>query len=53
LEDEIIAAKPEHDDVIDALTAAIDIAKPPPRGTQRKHRENVVYDSRFGGVRFR
>ena len=51
LEDELIASKPEHDDILDALTAAIDIAKPPlGRHHRKSKRENVIYHSRFGGI---
>lgn len=53
LEEEIIAAKPEHDDVVDALCGAIDILKPPARNTMKKKVSNIVYDSRFGGVAYR
>jgi len=54
LEQEVVATKPEHDDLMDAVTAAIDILKPPPRQSMRQQREdNVVYDSRFGGVAWR
>ena len=53
LEEEIIAAKPEHDDVVDCLTAVIDILRPPARNTMRKRVDNVIFDKRFGGVSFR
>lgn len=54
LEDELVATKPEHDDLMDALVAAIDIAKPPLRqsGNQRKD-DNVIWNNRFGGVTYR
>lgn len=51
LEDELVMAKPPHDDIKDALTAAIDIAVAPravrsPSMTKGK----VIYHNRFGGV---
>ena len=55
LEDELTQAKPAHDDIKDALTAAIDIAVPP-RGNfaiQRADAHNVVSHPRFGGVAYR
>lgn len=53
LEEELTMAKPAHDDIKDALTAAIDIAVAPMgrRHGMTKH-SNVVTHSRFGGVRF-
>lgn len=53
LEDELLASKPEHDDLTDAVTAAIDIAVPPMRQSRRERSHNIIYDSRFGGVAFR
>ena len=52
LEEELILARPPHDDIKDALTAAIDIAVAPTRNANRTRRGNVVFDSRFGGVAF-
>ena len=51
LEEELVLAKPPHDDCKDALTAAIDIAMPPMKARRPdKQTSNVVYHSRFGGV---
>ena len=53
LEDELIQARPAHDDIKDALTAAIDIAVAPRpiRGSINGERKsNVVFHPRFGGV---
>lgn len=51
LEDELMMARPPHDDIKDALTAAIDIAVPPRKMRKDTVREgNVVFHSRFGGV---
>lgn len=54
LEEELVMAKPAHDDIKDALTAAIDIAVPP-KGVyagSRTIQNNVVTHNRFGGVSF-
>ena len=52
LEDELSLENPPHDDVKDALASAIEIAVIPSissgRGTTTQN--NVVYNSRFGGV---
>jgi len=53
LEEELKLKHPPHDDIEDALTAAIDVAVAPSRrlGTSYgKQRNNVVYHQRFGGV---
>lgn len=51
LEDELISTHPPHDDCMDALANAIEIAVPPSLG---RHREmtNIRTHSRFGGVAF-
>ena len=51
LEEELILARPAHDDVKDALASAVEIAvKPKDRGMDRTN--NVIqYHPRFGGVR--
>ena len=54
LEDQIILNKPRHDDLVDALIAAIEICKPPGKRIQHTLTEdNVIYDTRFGGRRSR
>jgi len=53
LEEEIILAKPPHDDIKDALTAVIDIAVAPKAMRRVKEKQNIIYSSRFGGVTFR
>jgi len=51
LEEELSLAHPPHDDVMDALTAAVDVAKPPvSRGTSKSRRSNIIYNKRFGGI---
>jgi hypothetical protein len=53
LEEELIMAHPPHDDIKDALTAAIDIAVPPRQsGRVLEKKTNVLYSSRFGGVAY-
>lgn len=55
LEEELILAHPPHDDIKDALAAAIDIAKPP-KGRSwgadgvKGHGTGLKFNSRFGGV---
>jgi phage terminase large subunit-like protein len=51
LEDELIQAHPAHDDMKDALAAAIDVSVPP-RGMSRRSSSDgkVIYSTRFGGV---
>jgi len=54
LEEELVQGHPAHDDLKDALAAAIDIAVPP-RGygtNQRGLSEsgNVIFSARFGGM---
>lgn len=52
LEEELILARPKHDDLKDALASAIQIAKAPSKRRDEKEKGNVVYSSRFGGVSF-
>ena len=53
LEEEIIMAKPPHDDIKDALTAAIDIAVAPKAHKRTKTTSNIIYNGRFGGISYR
>lgn len=54
LEEELTMTDPPHDDVIDALTAAVDVAVAPVKQRQKiKREDNVIYHSRFGGVAYR
>lgn len=51
LEEELIMQHPPHDDVLDALTAAVDVAVAPSyRGNMATKRSNIVYHKRFGGI---
>lgn len=52
LEEEIVLARPPHDDIKDALASAIEIAIKPRRTAHIKE-DTVVQFSKFGGVRFR
>ena len=53
LEEELVFANSEHDDIKDCLAACIDIAKPAISGNSwAKKKSNVVYHSKFGGVNF-
>lgn len=54
LEDELILTHPPHDDCMDALANAIDIAVPPMGMSGRTTREsNLISHSRFGGIAFK
>lgn len=55
LEEELILARPPHDDIKDALASAVEIAiKPKKSYSEDRGRNNVVYfNSRFGGINFR
>lgn len=53
LEEELVMAHPPHDDIKDALTAAIDIAVPPRQSGRTTLKKNtVIYSNRFGGVAY-
>lgn len=53
LEEEVMMANPEHDDVKDAVASCIEICKPPISGRSWKKHENVIpFNSKFGGVAF-
>lgn len=55
LEEELVLARPAHDDIKDALASAVSIAiKPKQRsGLSRDTSSGVQFSSRFGGVSFR
>lgn len=55
LEEELLLARPQHDDIKDCLASCIEIAvKPKQRTGLNRERSNVVkFDGRFGGVSFR
>ncbi len=53
LEEEVVMARPKHDDIKDALASVIEIAKPPRRvHTLAEMGSKVSYNNRFGGVKF-
>jgi len=53
LEEELILARPKHDDLKDALASAVEIARPPRRARQDSGQKKVVFNRRFGGVAYR
>ena len=55
LEEEVLLARPKHDDLKDTLAAVIEIARPPRRlnNLEDMQASNVIYNTRFGGVAFR
>lgn len=52
LEEELVLARPSHDDVKDALASAVEIAVKPKRTQEQDFNDTVVYHPRFGGVRY-
>lgn len=56
-EEELILERPPHDDLLDAVCSAIQIAKPPSKKNIHKfyldQEQKVISDSRFGGRRAR
>ena len=51
LEEELILARPPHDDIKDALASAVEIAVAPSASKNRERHDNVIqFNSRFGGV---
>lgn len=51
LEEELVQARPKHDDIKDCLAAVVEIAiAPKQRNMNTSRRSNVVYHSRFGGI---
>lgn len=55
LEEELLLARPKHDDLKDCLAAVIEIAVPPKGKASREGmtKSKVKFNSRFGGVSFR
>lgn len=53
LEEELVLARPAHDDIKDALACAVEIAIKPKRSRREDIANNVVqFHPRFGGVRY-
>jgi hypothetical protein len=51
LEEELVLARPPHDDLKDALASAVEIAvKPLQRGHRRKTGNVIQFNTRFGGI---
>lgn len=51
LENEIVLQRPKHDDLKDALAAAVEISKPPTNRMAYKDKPNVIqFHQRFGGL---
>lgn len=50
LEDELIQTHPPHDDIKDALAAAVYIAKSPAKRTRKHKVTNITTHPRFGGI---
>lgn len=53
LEEELIMARPPHDDLKDALASAIEVAKAPMVRREKKPDNVVQFNRRFGGVSYR
>lgn len=53
LEEELIMARPPHDDIKDALACAVEIAVKPMKSRNREKRTNIIqFNRKFGGVNF-
>ena len=52
LEEELMLAHPEHDDIKDCLSSVCEIITVPGSRSGWKTKNNVVYSSRFGGVAY-
>ena len=57
LEEELVLARPQHDDVKDALASAVEIATPPARSAASKVSDfltnSSMINNRFGGVSYK
>lgn len=54
LEEELVLARPPHDDVKDSLASAIEICVKPIRSRERDSFSNIIpINNRFGGIAFR
>jgi len=57
LEEELVLARPQHDDMKDALASAVDIAVSPKQSNRNKMEDmfgsSIKTNSRFGGIAFR
>lgn len=50
LEEELLLERPPHDDLKDALAAAVEISRKPTRASYTRTVSNIVYHPRFGGM---
>lgn len=50
LEEELLLARPPHDDIKDALAAVVEIAKAPKKARERDDSPKIIYNARFGGI---
>jgi phage terminase large subunit-like protein len=54
LEEELLLARPQHDDLKDCLASVVEIAKPPSRRNDYEETQNIVpFSRRFGGVSYK
>ena len=54
LEEELVLARPKHDDIKDALASAIEIAVKPRQGrSEGFEKPSNIYHAKFGGIAFR
>ena len=52
LEEELVMRHPPHDDIKDALANAVSIAAAPKKYSNQQQTSNVIYHSRFGGIKY-
>lgn len=50
LEEELILARPPHDDIKDALACAVEVSVPPKKYRDKERKGNIIFHSRFGGI---
>lgn len=50
LEEELVLARPAHDDIKDALACAVEIAIPPRKNIMQRSNNVIRFNSRFGGI---
>mgnify|MGYP005812507161 CR=1 FL=1 len=50
LEEELVLARPAHDDIKDCLASAVEIAVPPKSRKGREKKNIISFNKRFGGV---
>jgi hypothetical protein len=55
LEEELVLARPAHDDIKDALACAVEIAVKPKRArdSEDSYSNVIKFNPRFGGVMYR